>query len=191
MTRYAPIFLILLLVIAFRVFGSAFPESLPNFQPISALFFCGALLATGWRQWAIPLGVWLVTYPIPAFLEGNYAYLQPGTLLTTAFALGTMYYFGKKISQKSTLRILSGSIVAAILFHSITNGLAWMASPLYVKNLQGLWQSLWLGPETSVIPSWVFLRNMAAANLLFTLIFVSARMTLPKISSRNLSLAAR
>ena len=63
--------MIVMLLIAFRIIGSVFPETLPNFQPLAALFFCGALMAKGWRGWAIPLGAWVLTYPAPALIEGN------------------------------------------------------------------------------------------------------------------------
>ena len=53
MNRLLPMALILILLVAFRIIGSAFPETLPNFQPLAALFFCGALMAKGWRAWVI------------------------------------------------------------------------------------------------------------------------------------------
>ena len=64
MHRYLPLGLIVGLLIAFRILGSVLPESQPNFQPLVALFFCGALLAPGWRGLAIPFGIWAVTFPL-------------------------------------------------------------------------------------------------------------------------------
>ena len=37
--------LLVLLLVVFRIVGSVFPETVPNFQPLAALFFCGALMA--------------------------------------------------------------------------------------------------------------------------------------------------
>ena len=191
MNRLLPLGLILLLLVAFRILGSVFPESLPNFQPLAALFFCGACLFTGVRSWAIPLGAWLITYPIPAAIQGNAGWLTPGVILVTAIAFIATWFIGKSLSGKHTGVLIAGSVGAALAFHLITNGAAWIGSPLYPKTGLGLWQSLWAGPTGSAIPNWVFLRNMVAANLLFTAIFVSARFALPKFSLASTPVAAR
>ena len=182
MTRLLPPALILVLLAVFRLVGSKFPETLPNFQPLAALFFCGAIMAKDWRGWAIPLAAWLVTYPPPAFFEGNAAYLSPGVIAVTALAFTATFFIGKFLSGKHAAVLLAGSVAAALAFHVITNGAAWIGSPMYPKSPLGLWQSLWAGPPGSTIPSWVFLRNMTAANLLFTAIFLSARFALPRLS---------
>ena len=191
MNRLLPMALIVLLLVIFRVIGSAFPESIPNFQPLAALFFCGAMMIKGWKGWVIPLVAWLVTYPAPAILSGNASYLSVGGIAITALAFAITYFIGKSLSERSVGVLLVGSIVAAISFHLVTNGAAWMSSPLYPKTGAGLWQSLWTGPLFSAIPSWVFLRNMVAANLLFTAIFLSARFALPQVSTNQEPIAAR
>ena len=182
MTRLLPLALLLVLLAVFRLIGSTFPGTLPNFQPLAALFFCGAIMAKDWRGWAIPLAAWLVTYPAPAIFEGNAAYLSPGVIAVTALAFTATFFIGKSLSGKHAAVLLAGSVAAALAFHVITNGAAWIGSPLYPKSPLGLWQSLWAGPLGSPLPSWVFLRNMTAANLLFTAIFLSARFALPRLS---------
>ena len=177
MNRYLPICLIVGLLIAFRVIGSSFPETLPNFQPLAAVFFCGALLATGWRGFAIPLGVWAVTFPLGIGHTGS-----PAVFLTTLLAFAIIFFLGKSLSTRGIPTLLLGSAVAALIFHGITNGAAWLGDPRYAKTLSGLWQSLWLGAPGDVLPSWVFLRNLAAANVLFTGLFVLARFTMPKLA---------
>jgi hypothetical protein len=174
MHRYLPLGLIVGLLIAFRVLGSVLPESQPNFQPLAALFFCGALLAPGWRGFAIPFGIWAVTYP---FGIGPVSSIP--IFVTTLIALAATFFMGRAISNRSFPTLLLGSVLAAVVFHLITNGAAWIGDPMYEKSLTGLWQSLWSGPVGSKIPSWVFLRNLAAANLLFTGIFVGAQLRLP------------
>ena len=191
MNRLLPTALIIILLVAFRIAGSVFPESIPNFQPLAALFFCGALIGNGWRAWAIPLAAWTITYPAPAMIQGNAGYITAGVLLTTALAFAATFFIGKKLSGAGFATLLGGSVAAALTFHLITNGAAWIASPLYPKSPAGLWQSLWVGPAGSAIPSWVFLRNMACANLLFTAIFLSARFALPQASPAKLPAAAR
>jgi hypothetical protein len=175
MNRYLPLCLIIGLLIAFRVLGSVFPENLPNFQPLAALFFCGALLATGWRGFAIPLGVWALTFPL-----GIGHTSSPAVFLTTLLALTLVFFLGKSLSKRGMPTLLLGSVASAMLFHLVTNGAAWIGDPRYAKSLLGLWQSLWTGAPGDVLPSWVFLRNLAAANLIFTGVFLAARIRLPK-----------
>lgn len=177
MKRYLPLVLVIGLLIAFRVLGSAFPETLPNFQPLAALFFCGALLAPGWRGLAIPLAVWAVTFPLGVGHTAN-----PLDFVTTSIALLMIFFIGKALAQRGLPTLLLGSAASAVLFHLITCGAAWITDPLYAKNLEGLFQSVWSGPVGSPLPSWVFLRNLTAANVLFTGIFILAQHRLPRPS---------
>lgn len=183
MNRLLPLALIVVLLIAFRIVGSMYPETIPNFQPLAALFFCGVFIAKGWRSWAIPLAAWLVTYPAPALISGNTEWMGAPTLIGTALGFAATYFIGKSLMKRGLGTLLLGSIAAALAFHAITNGIAWAMSPMYPKNLTGIVQSLWTGPAASPIPSWVFLRNMAAANVLFTGIFLSARFAVPTLAT--------
>jgi hypothetical protein len=175
MHRYLPLVLIVGLLIAFRIVGSVFHNALPNFQPLAALFFCGAMLAPGWRGLAIPIGIWAVTYP---FDVGQHFDFQ--IFITTLIALGVTFLMGKGFAQKGIPTLLIGSVAAAVVFHLITNTAAWLGDPMYEKSLTGFWQSVWTGPALSKIPTWVFLRNLAAANVIFTGIFALAQLRLPK-----------
>jgi hypothetical protein len=175
MHRYLPLGLIVGLLIAFRVIGILLPETLPNFQPLAALFFCGALLAPGWRGFAIPFGIWAVTYPFGIGPIYNFP-----IFITTLLALVVVFFMGQAISKRGLPTLLLGSVLSAVVFHLVTNCAAWLGDPMYAKSLAGLWQSLWNGPPGSPLPSWIFLRNLAAANLLFTGIFVIAQFRLPQ-----------
>ena len=186
MQRYLPLLLIVGLLIAFRAIGSVFSDSMPNFQPLAAVFFCGALLAPGWRGFVIPLMVWAATYPM-----GIGPVSDPAIFLTTLLGFAAVFFLGKGLTHKGLPTLLIGSGAAALVFHLITNSIAWIGDPLYAKNLTGLWQSLWAGPLGSPIPSWVFLRNMAVANILFTAIFALAQMRLPKFSASSAPVLAK
>lgn len=175
MRRHLPLCLIVALLIAFRIAGSAFAETLPNFQPLAALFFCGALLAPGWRGLGIPLAVWAVTFPLGVGHTAN-----PLDFATTIVSLALTFFLGKSLATQRGTVLVAGSALAAVAFHGITCGAAWLSDPLYAKTLAGLQQSLWSGPVGSELPSWVFLRNLVAANALFTAIFVLARRGLPQ-----------
>lgn len=182
MHRWLPLTVLLVLLIAFRVLGSVFPSQLPNFQPLAALFFCGALLVNGngWRGFSIALAIWLVTYPLPIFLQGKAEYGSPAIFLTTFTGFVLTYLLGTSLSTRSAGYLLAGSVLAAVIFHLVTNGSAWIGDPRYAKTLTGLWQSLWTGLPMDGMPSWVFLRNLLGANFLFTAIFLTSRLALPK-----------
>jgi hypothetical protein len=186
MYRHLPLCLLIGLLIAFRILGSVLPESQPNFQPLAALFFCGALMKSGWRGFAMPFGIWAVTYPFASGPIGDIAIIS-----TTLLALVVTFLMGKFMEKRSFPVILLGSVAAALVFHLITNGAAWLGDPMYEKSLSGLWQSVWTGPMASKIPSWVFLRNSIAANVLFTAMFVGAqhRFSKPAVSMPNPILA--
>jgi hypothetical protein len=175
MQRYLPLCLTIGLLIAFRALGSAFPQTLPNFQPLAALFFCGALMAPGWRGYAIPLGIWLVTFALGSGHTGN-----PAQFLSPVIAFTLVFFLGQSLSKRSVPTLLLGSIASALIFHLMTNTAAWMLDARYAKTLEGLVQSLWTGAPGDVLPSWVFLRNLTAANFIFTGIFLAARVRLPK-----------
>lgn len=175
MHRHLPLLLIVGLLVAFRILGILLPESLPNFQPLAALFFCGALLAPGWRGLAIPFGIWAITYPF-----GIGPIYDLPIFITTLIALVTTFFIGKSLSHRGIAFLLAGSLASAVIFHLLTNGAAWLGDPMYEKSLTGLWQSLWTGPPGSTIPSWVFFRNFAAANVLFTALFVGAQLRVPQ-----------
>lgn len=175
MQRHLPLILIAGLIIAYRVMGSYLPASQPNFQPLVAMFFCGALLARGWRGFAIPMAIWAITYPF-----GVGPVYDLSVFITTLFALGLTFGLGSLLSRKSFPALLAGSMGAAIVFHFVTNTAAWLGDPMYAKSLTGFWQSIWTGPVLSEIPSWVFLRNLAAANLIFTGVFVGAQLRIPR-----------
>ncbi|MCB1130747.1 MAG: hypothetical protein KDN05_06425 [Verrucomicrobiae bacterium] len=170
MKRFFPVALLIGLLVAFRLIGLAMPDTIPmNFQPLAAIFFCGALIATGWRGFLIPLAAWVLSYP-PSQSLG-----EPAVFVTTLGAFGLVFLMGSRFVKAGVSTLLLGSLASALLFHTLTGGAAWMFGGLYPKTVEGLWQSLWSGPAGASIPSWAFLRNMAVANLLFTAIFVLAR----------------
>ena len=170
MKRFLPVALLVGLLVAFRLIGLAFPEAAPNFQPLAAVFFCAALIMGGWRGFLIPLAAWALSYPLAHTLA------EPAVFITTLAAFGLVFLLGSRFAKAGVPSLLLGSLAGALLFHTLTCGAAWLFSPLYAKTAEGLWQSLWAGPVGSEIPSWIFLRNMAAANLLFTGVFALARL---------------
>ena len=176
MQRFLPILLASLLLILFRAVGSAFPEWLPNFQPLAALFFCGVWMAPGIRGFLWPMALWMLTFPLGVGHPPG-----AGLWLTTLLAFAASFSLGWWMKSVGAGATLLGSAASAVLFHGITSVAAWIADPMYVKSLTGLVQSIWSGPPGGVLPSWVFLRNLVAAHVVFTGLFLLARHGFPRI----------
>ncbi|MEP4077765.1 DUF6580 family putative transport protein [Haloferula sp.] len=179
--------ILLVLLVAFRCLGAAFAEQLPGFSPLPAFFLCSVVFFRGKQAWLLPLGAWLLSNPIATMIQGYNPIEQWAPVLTaflTLLALGFLALPLRKHANVPTM--LGAGLVAAILFHLVTGVAAWLSYPLYPKDLTGLFQSLWSGPAGAEIPSWAFLRNLAAANLLFTGLFLAARhVWLPASESKS------
>ena len=162
--------LLILLTAGFRLLGSYGSTQWANFQPLAALFFCSAAFAKpGWKAFALPALIWFATYFAPAWFHapGSEDVWNPGILITTLSAFGLTYAIGAAFRKHPAFALL-GAITAALVFHTVTCGAAWFADPRYAKTLTGFWQSFWTGLPGDPFPSWLFLRNLLAANLLFT-----------------------
>lgn len=166
----------LALLVGFRALGAAFSHELPNFQPLPALFLCSIVFLRGTKAWALPVIAWLLSNPLASALQGYDPFKAGGGVMVAFLALlltGALALPFRK--NPSPALILGGGLIAALVFHLITNTAVWLADPLYAKSAGGLWQALWSGRPTDLMPSWVFLRNLAGANLLFTTLFLLAR----------------
>jgi len=163
------------LLVAFRVVGNLFPATLPNFQPLCALFLCSIACQRGTIGWAVPLVAWAVSSPLASWLNhANPFDVSSGVLLAFAVFLG-IGCAARLLRHRATPAILIGSSLAAgLLFHLITNTAAWAADPGYAKTASGFAQALWTG-RPGELPTWVFLRNLLAANVIFTALFLLAR----------------
>jgi hypothetical protein len=170
--------LLLALLVGFRALGAAFSHQLPNFQPLPALFLCSIVFLRGTKAWVLPVIAWLVSNPLASLLQGYNPFEAGGGVVVAFFALlltGAMALPFRK--SPSSALLLGGGLIAALLFHLVTNAAVWLADPLYAKSAGGLWQALWSGRPSDPMPSWIFLRNLAGANLLFTALFLLARPT--------------
>ncbi|NNC90811.1 MAG: hypothetical protein HKN82_20340 [Akkermansiaceae bacterium] len=167
-----PLLLLALVVVGFRFLGAAFPESLPNFQPLPALLLCSIVFLRGPLRWVLPLAVWLITDPVVSLLQGyplvwwHHLSLLFGLAATVGIALA----IGKRAGAA---RILGGTAAAALAFYFVTNCASFVVLPNYPKTLEGFVQAQWTGPA-GFGPTWVFLRNALASNLLFTALLLAA-----------------
>lgn len=163
--------LLVVLLIGFRVVGAL--GVLPNFSPLPALLLCSLVFFRGARAWLLPLGAWILTDPLVSLVQG-YPVVgghHVGILIGLSASVGLGFALRR---HTGTLAMLGGSVAAALLFYLLSNTVAFLFDPLYAKTLTGFIQAQWTGPE-HLGPTWPFLRNLVAANLLFTAIFLAAR----------------
>lgn len=184
--------ILLVLLVAFRCLGAAFSSELPSFSPLPAFFLCSIVFFRGKQAWLLPLAAWLLSNPIATLIQGYNPFEQWAPVLTAFLTLLALGFMALPLRKHATApKLLGAGLVAALLFHLVTGIAAWVAYPLYPKDLSGLYQSLWSGPLGAAIPSWAFLRNLAAANLLFTGLFLVARHTwLPATNRKSAPLVS-
>ena len=167
---------LLVLLVAFRVLGAAFPFELPNFSPLPAFFLCSVIFFRGRRAWLLPLAAWLISTPLANSLQGFPAFGETGPTLAavlTLLGLGFLAHFLRPHARP--LPVLGGSLAAAAVFHLVTSAAAWAFGGRYALDGHGFFQAVWSGLPTDALPSWAFFRNLAAANFLFTGLFLAAR----------------
>ena len=189
MQRWIPAFLMISLLIGFRLLGSAMPETLPNFQPLPALLLCGVIFLTGPQRWLVPLIAWLVTDPLTSLLQGYpvFGWHHLEILLGLAATTGVALWVRRSPTR---LNLMAGAALSALAFYFLSNLVSFIVDPLYAKTLTGFAQAQWNGP-VGYGPTWLFLRNLLAANLLFTTLFSLAFQSLPRTISGTAPAVAR
>jgi hypothetical protein len=171
---WIPAVVLLALLIGFRCLGAAFSHEMPNFQPLPALFLCSIVFLRGTKAWALPVVAWLVSNPLASMLQG-YSPFAHGGVIVAFFALLLTGVLALPLRKSPTPALmLGGGLVAGLVFHLVTNVAVWAADPAYMKSAEGLWQALWSG-RPGEMPTWIFLRNLIAANVVFTALFLLAR----------------
>lgn len=186
---WIPALALVALLIAFRALGAAFSHEMPNFQPLPALFLCSVVFLRGTKAWALPVVAWLISYPVTSLQLGYSPFAHGGDFVAFLALLLTSVVALPLRKAPSPALLLGGGLIAALLFHGVTNTAVWLADPLYAKSADGLWQALWSGRPTDPMPTWIFLRNLAAANVLFTALFLLARPSWSRASEAAPTLA--
>lgn len=169
MQRALPLLLIVPLLIAFSLLGTAMSGTHPGFNALPAVFLCvAACLPLRWL--VIPAVAWMISYPLTNLQQG---YGFDWQLLVAIVGLAAVVGLGISLRRRRNLGVmLGGAVAAAMLFYFLTNIGSWLLLPDYPKTWAGFLQAQWTGAPHHPLPTWVFLRSGIAAQLLFTALFL-------------------
>ena len=150
---------ILLALVLVRVFFN-----IPNFNPLGAVALMGGVLF-GKKLWAyaIPLGILflgdvLIGRTSPMHME----YLFSTSFIFVYASFAAIIGLGMLLAKKpSFVKVVGGSLAAAIVFFLVSNAGSWMYLDVYPKTLSGLAAAYEAG-----IP---FFRNTLVSQVVFSL----------------------
>lgn len=148
--------------------------SLANFAPAMAFAFTGAVvMPERYRFWA-PLAMVFLSDLLLATAGGfGAAFILNGGIIVKYLALGAAAFWGSRLKNASVLGILGRVTACSIGFYFVSNTFAWLTLPGYPMNLAGWVQANWTGLP-GYLPSWMFLRNALASDLIFSVILLVA-----------------
>jgi hypothetical protein len=164
--------LLLLLGTFFRVIRvEVAPEVLPNFSPLMATALCGAVFIPGVAGLVIPVAALLIS---DALLNLHYgAPVVSVQMLWTLPCYLIAVGFGWILRERGggLWTILGATLSASVIFYLVTNTGSWLGLPAYPQTFAGWVQSVTTGLP-GYPPTWSFLRNSLAGDLLFAALFV-------------------
>jgi len=150
----------------------------PNFSAAYALVFCAGVYFRNRLGWWVPLLIMAVT---DLSLNFFYYHVAPQWYQLAGYvAYVAIIALGRSFKpQQSILRLVSGGILAALLFYLVTNTAAWFFNPFlnpeYSKSLAGWLRALITGTGAGTWPqTWEFFRNTLLSSGLFTALFAAA-----------------
>ncbi len=172
--------LITLAAVVFRLSTAFFGNGsdwIPNFTPLAAIALCGACYLPRRLAFIIPLGALFVSDLI---LNAHFGVAMVNWEMAVRYAaLATIAWLGVTIATRSfssgrspALPLFGGSLLGSAIFHLATNSVCWISSPGYAKTFNGWVQSWTIGLPEFQPPAWVFFRNSAVSDLLFTGLFI-------------------
>jgi len=162
------------LAVAYRLVAAITLE-IPNFSPIMALSFCGAIYLREKWLWAVPFAALVLS---DAFLNHyylvryDYGWEITGTLLRYG-CYGAALGLGWLVARhRSWSTLFGGALAASFIFYLVTNTAAWAVDEKYVQSLAGWWQAMTIGhPEYP--PTIFFFKNSLISDLSFTALFAA------------------
>ena len=153
------------------------PGLLPaNFSPVYAICFCAGLYLSGWRAWAVPLGLLLVSdvvMDVFVYQPMGYSVFSAGMIGSYALYL-LLIAMGWRLGEKQSSAVLiGGGMLGACAFFFGSNTLVWLSDPMYAKTVAGWVQSVTVG-KAGFPPAILFFRNSVVSGALFTAAIVFA-----------------
>lgn len=166
-TIWLPLIL-MAVALLFRVLSqNGIAAGLPNFSPIVAFAFVGAVVfpkPLPWWSWAvILLGVdWLCDGA--SFWKLTQG--RPEILLSYGCFVFFAWWGGRLRNGAGVLGILGGTLACSVLFYLVTNTLCWWVEPYYTKDGAGWVQALTTGVPGPFPTTLEFFRNSLLADML-------------------------
>ena len=171
-----PALLLILSAIAYRIVTTLFVQSesigLLNFAPLAAIALCAAAYLPTKYKFTVPMLALLIS-DVVLNIHYGFSMLSP-FVLSHYVAFAIIGGLGLLLQGRASLKtLLPASLAASLIFYLVTNTVSWGFDPAYAKNLAGFIQAQTTGhPAWAATPTWMFFRNTAASDLLFTALFV-------------------
>jgi hypothetical protein len=171
-----PAFLLIVAAVAYRIVtGLAIisgSTALSNFAPLAAIALCAAAYFPTKYKFAVPMIALLISDAVLNVSYG-FSFFSP-FVLSHYLGFALVGWLGWSLRKRASIKtLLPASVAASVVFYVVTNAVSWLFDPGYPKNFAGLFQALTVGlPQYSATPSWMFFRNSALSDLLFTGLFI-------------------
>lgn len=173
-----PAFLLVLVAVAYRIVMGPIVQSesawLSNFAPLAAIALCSAAYFPSRYKFAVPL---LALFASDVILNLHYgASIFSPLIVGRYLALVVVGCLGVLLQNRASLKtLLPASLAGSAILYFVANTFSWLSDPGYVKNFAGFIQAQTIGlPAYSATPTWMFFRNSAVSDLIFTSAFVLA-----------------
>jgi len=155
------------------------PGDWANFSPLASIFLCSGLFFSAKRAILFPaLGLLLSDVLINAHFN---APLIDTRMIPGYFCFGMIFLLGawlRRLHITRPIPVLLTALSSSILFYLVTNTIDWyfdapvpLLVQLYPKTFAGWLQALTVG-HPGFRPTYLFLRNSALSDLLFTSLFL-------------------
>ncbi len=165
-TIWLPLLLMSVALLLRMLVQKGMVTGLPNFSPLVAFAFAGAVVfpkPLPWWSWAlILLGVdWICD-------GGSFWKLtqgRPEILLAYGCYVFAAWWGGRLRGRAGVVNTLGGTVACSVIFYLVTNTLCWWVEPYYAKNAAGWVQALTTGIPGPYPSTLVFFRNSLLADL--------------------------
>jgi hypothetical protein len=161
--------MLLMVVLALTRWPGLMP---PNFSAVYGLLFCAGVYLPGRWAWGASL---LTLFVTDVLINWYYHVALINSYMLANYAVYLLIVgLGRWFSPRSSwFSLLGGGLLGALSFYLITNTIAWIQNPEYLKTLAGWIQALTTGtpgwPHT-----WQFFFNTLMSGGLFTGLFAGA-----------------